>query len=351
MSSKKARILFFSFLVILTCVLGFIPGYNGDMPFYIATAMNFEGKTDQQAISKTRELIQSDLKNEKTALHLFNIDHSSPDILNYYRIKPLYIFLIILFHSLGISYITASLIPSLISFFLIGCTAFLWASKKFRPVIALMISIIFMLTYPFLVLARLSTPDALSNLIILVSVYRIYFGKKYFWTALLLMISLFIRLDNFIAVGILLSLMHYWPDGKERTKMPLFPYVLFLLFAGTLCICVNFYFTNSFWWFKNFVYVQSFHAYFYQVLIYFSSFSSSMIALIVLVSCFAFLNRSGEIPGKILYLITAIYCIIFVRFLFFPSLEERFMSGFYLCSLLPILELFNSEKILETELP
>src|SRR4249920_1015800 len=119
MSVKKARILFFSFLVLLTVLLGFIPGYNGDMPFYIATAMNFEDKTDQQAISKTRDLIQSELKNEKTALHLYNIDHSNSDILNYYKIKPLYVFLIVLFHSLGFSYIAASLIPSLISFFLI----------------------------------------------------------------------------------------------------------------------------------------------------------------------------------------------------------------------------------------
>jgi hypothetical protein len=350
MSANKAKILFFSFLVFLTGLLVFIPGYNGDMPFYIATAMNFEGKTDQQAISKTRELIQSELKNEKTALHLYNIDHSSPDVLNYYRIKPLYIFLIILFHSLGFSYIAASLIPSLISFFLIGWTAFLWSSKKFRPVIALFISAIFMLTNPAIVLARLSTPDALSNLFILISVYRIYFGKKYFLTATLLMISIFIRLDNIIAVGILLSLMHFFPDGKGRTKMPLLPYILFLLFAGVLCICVNLYFTNGFWWFKNFEYVQSFHAYFYQVLIYFSSFSSSMIAFNILINCFAFLNWPGEIPGKILYLITAIYCIIFVRFLFFPSLEERFMTAFYLCSLLPVLELLNNEKILETEL-
>jgi hypothetical protein len=207
-----------------------------------------------------------------------------------------------------------------------------------------------MLTNPALVLARLSTPDALSNLFILVSMYRIYFGKKYFWTALLLMISLFIRLDNFIAAGILLSLMHFWPAGKEKTKMPLLPYTLFLIFACIFCTCVNLYFTRDFWWFKDFGYIHSFHTYFYQVVIYFSSFSSSMTALIVLITCFAFLNWQSEIPRKILYLITAVYCIIFVRFLFFPSWEERFMFAFYFCGLLPVLELLNSKNILETEL-
>jgi hypothetical protein len=350
MSAKKARILFFSFLVSLTGFLGFIPGYNGDMPFYIATAMNFEGKTDQQAISVTRELIQSELKSEKTVLHLYNIDHSSPGVLNYYRIKPLYILLIIFFHAIGFSYIAASLIPSLTSFFLIGWTAFLWSSKKFKPEVALFISALFMLTNPSIVLARLSTPDALSNLFILVSIYRIYFGKKYLWTVMLLMTSLFIRLDNFISAGILLTLMHFWPDGREKTKMPLLVYLLFLLFAGALCLFVNYYFTSGFWWFRHFEYVLSIHAYFFQVLIYFSSFSSSMIALLVLITFFAFLNWPGEIPGKIIYLITAVYCIIFVRFLFFPSLEERFMTAFELCILLSVLELFKREKILKTEL-
>src|SRR6185295_12457075 len=108
MSFKKARLFFFIFITLLTGFLGFLPGYNGDMSFYIATAMNFEGKSDQQAISDTRHLIQTELKGEKSALHLYNLDHSDSNILNYYRIKPFYVLLIIALHSLGISYIVAT---------------------------------------------------------------------------------------------------------------------------------------------------------------------------------------------------------------------------------------------------
>lgn len=204
MSVKKARIIFFSFLILLTGSLGFFPGYNGDLPFYIATAMIFEGKTDQQAISDAKAVLQSEIKGEKLAVFFYNLNHTNPNILNNYRIKPLYVILIVLLHRLGLSYITSTLIPSWISFFLIGILVFYWSSQKFKPVAALVISIILMLITPSIILARLSTPDALSNLFILICFYRIYFGKNYYWTALFLFLSLLIRLDNFISTGIML---------------------------------------------------------------------------------------------------------------------------------------------------
>jgi len=345
MSFKKARLFFFIFITLLTGFLGFLPGYNGDMSFYIATAMNFEGKSDQQAISDTRHLIQTELKGEKSALHLYNLDHSDSNILNYYRIKPFYVLLIIALHSLGISFIVATGIPSLVSFFLIGCLAFYWSSKKFKPATALFVSSVFMLMSPSLILARLSTPDALSNLFISYCIYRIYFGKGYAWTGLLLMVSLLIRLDNFIAAGILLSLMHFWPVKEEKTFMPSLAYILFLFFTAVICVWVNYFFTSSFWWFRDFGYAQSFQSYGYQVLIYCASLSASLLPVLALMAGFAWLNRSTVIPTRSIWLLAGIAFIIFTRFLFFPSLEERFMTAFYLGILLLVLEFYQNEIV------
>jgi putative flippase GtrA len=344
MPYRKARLFFLIFISLLTGFLAFIPGYNGDMSFYIATAMNFEGKSDQQAVSETRQLIESELKGEKSALHLHNLDQSDNNLLNYYRIKPLYIMMVVGLHRLGIPYIPATRVPSLISFFLIGCMAFFWASKKFRPSVALTVTSVFMLMGPSLILARLSSPDALSNLIILICMYRVYFGKKYLWTGILLMISILIRLDNFIAAGIVLSLMHFWPEKEEKTFMPVLPYITFLVVAGIIGLWVNYYFTNNFWWFRDVGYTQSLQSYGYQVLIYCASLSASMIPVLLLMICFVWLNRPAGLPTRTVYFLAGIGIIIFTRFLFFPSLEDRFMTAFYLCILLLVLELYSNEK-------
>jgi hypothetical protein len=347
MSIKRARLSFFLILTLLTGFLGMIPGYNGDMSFYIATALNFEGRSDRQAITGAKEVIQTELKDEKAVSHIYNLDHAAFNILDYYRIKPLYVLLVILFHRMGFSYIIATIIPSLISFFLIGCLVFYWSSKKFNPITTLLVSSGLMLMNPSLILARLSTPDALSNFFILVCLYRIYFEKKYMWTSLILMVTLLVRLDNFIAVLILLTLMRFWPEKAARTRMRPLTYFLFVLFNGIICLLVNFYFTSNFWWFRDVNYLKSFRDYGHQLLIYFLSLSNSMVPALVLLVSFVYLNGSTGMPKKSFYLLTAIASIIFARFLFFPSLEERFMTSFYLCGFLTVLDL--CVKVKQTE--
>jgi hypothetical protein len=305
--------------------------------------MNFEGKTDQQAILGAREIVKSELDEKNSAFHVYNLDHAAPGILDFYRIKPIYVFLVILFHRLGFSYILATTIPSLISFFLIGSFIFYWSSQKFKPVATLIISSAFIIMNPMVILARLSSPDGLSNLFIFICFYRIYFGKQYVWTSLLLMVSLLIRMDNFFTVEILLSLMYFWPEKREKTSMRFLPYISFLLFALVICLWMNFYFVSNFWWFRNIGYIQSFHVYRHELLLYFFSISESLLPMLVLLTCIAWFNRTSDIITKNIYLMTAIALIIVVRFLVFPSYQERFMTAFYLCGFLMILDMLKGE--------
>lgn len=345
MTLKKARILFFIFIFLVTCFLAFNPGHNGDMSFYIATALNFQGKSEQQAISDAKGVIRSELKDREAVYHISNLDHAATGILDFYRIKPFYIAIINVLHRLGFSYIMATLIPSLVSYFLIGSLVFSWASKILRPLPALITSAILMLMNPSVVIGRLSTPDALSNLLIFICLYGIYFGRNYKWIVVVLFSSLFVRLDNFLSLIIILNLMFFWPVKDEKSRMPWLSFISLLFLAGLLCVWENYYFTSNFWWFRQVTYAHSVPAYSYQILIYFYSISISYVPVLTLLTCLAFLNGSTNPPKKTYFMMAAFAAIIFVRFLCFPSFEERFFTAYYLSSFLIVLELLSWNKL------
>jgi hypothetical protein len=346
MTPRKALFYFFIFLSALTISLSLIPGNNGDLPYYIATALTKEGKTDQQALSETKYIIRTEVAGSKQGLLLYNMEFAEKNILDYYRIKPLYVLIIYFLHQVGFSFVFATLIPSLLSFFGIGCLVFRWSMKILEPLPALIFSMILLLTNPCMILARLSTPDAISNAFLFYCLYRIYFGKKYYWTVLILMISLFIRLDNFIAVFVLLTLLKWWPDNQFRLKT-----YLLCLFPGIfIAVGINYKFEPEFWWFLRVTYLQSASAYGLQVLVYFLSLSQSFLPALVLIGFVAFFKKNTKFPEKASYILGGICCIIFVRFLFFPSFEERFMTGYYLTAFLVLLELLLSKKQAENSL-
>ncbi len=349
MTSGKASLIFFIFLSTLTCSLSLLPGNNGDLPYYIATALTKDGKTDLQALSETKTIIRFEVDGRRKGEILNQMENADKNILDYYRIKPLYVSIIHLLHQAGFSFVTATLIPSILSYFGIGILVFSWCIKICKPWPSLIFSVILLLTYPCLILARLSSPDALSNIFLFYSLYRIYFGKRYYWTVLILMISLFIRLDNFISVIVLLALMYVWPDKQKRMKSGEF--MLFIFISVFIGIGINFLFEPEFLWFLRFTYFQSATAYRLQVLIYFLSLSQSFLTSLILIGLIAFFSARNAVPKTAVFILVSIACIIFIRFLFFPSLEERFLTGFYLAAFLILLELLSSFKKTESNVP
>jgi hypothetical protein len=342
MSVKKATAGFLIFLSVLTGTLSLFPGNNGDLPFYIASVLTSEGRTDVQALAETKTLIHSEMSGPKAELLVHLIDSSAPDILEYYRIKPLYISIIRTLHTFGISYILSTRIPSLVSFFLIGVLIFFWAIKILNPSQAFLLSCALLLINPVMILARLSSPDPLSNLFIYYALYRMYFGKKYFFTALILIGSLFIRLDNFIAVSVLLAVMLCWPEKGK--KMPLWTGIGFVFLALLTPVAINYFAETEFWWVKKFTYLQSFSAYGYQVLIYMGSMSWSFLPFLLLFGLIAQFIRSKKFTERAYFILIPVAGIIFLRFLFFPSLEDRFMAAYYLTSFLILVEMMLPQK-------
>jgi hypothetical protein len=347
MSLNKATLLFLVFLLLISFSLSLVPGHNGDMPFYIAAVFSSQGATDENALSAAKEVLHTEMAGEEAASHVNRLEHADKNILDFYRIKPLYVYSVAGLHKLGISFILSTLIPSLFSFFLIGWIVFSWSTRFFDPLPALVFSALLLLINPSIILARLSSPDPLSNLFLFFCFYRIYFERKYLWTILLLLISLFIRMDNIVSVVILLTSMKYWPGKNSATRIPGMVYLVSLFLAGMICFCINFHFEKNFWWFTHITYIQSFHAYGVQVLIYFLSVSESFIPALLLLSLLALFQRKLNIRKKSGLLLLSVGLIFFGRFLLFPSYEERFATSFYLAGFLILLELLLGERSLK----
>ena len=350
MTLKKAGIFFFVFLFLLTTALSFVPGHNGDMPYYIAAVFERQGMSESEALSAAKAVISTEMKPAESGSHIYHLNNAEKNILEYYRIKPLYVLSIYLLHQLGFSFIKATLIPSLISFFFIGFFVFAWTAKVFRPLPACIFSMILMLMNPAIILARLSSPDPISNLLLFICLYRIYFQKRYSWTAVLLFVSLFVRLDNFIAVMVLLPVMFFWPEKKAPVRMPFPFFITGILLTIVICICINFYFENNFWWFKRVSYIQSPLAYGYQVLVFCLSVSQSFLPPLLLMGLLAYFYHKSSMDKKIVIMLGGIGCIIFFRFLLFPSFEERFFAAFYLCGFLLVLELLTRDKKMDIQM-
>jgi hypothetical protein len=345
MTIKKVTVLFSIFLVLFTISLSLVPGHNGDMPFYIAAVFSREGLTDPEALLKTKEVIRREMTVEEGAKHIDRLDHADENLLDFYRIKPLYIYIVMIIHRMGAPFIVSSLIPSLISFFLIGLILFTWLAKVLRPFPALIFSILLLLPDPSIVLARLSSPDPLSNLFLFSCFYRIFFGKDSKWTLLLLLISLFTRLDNLIAVLILLTMMKCWPDRSSKTHISMRIYLLVAVFYLATAVWINLYFEKDFWWFTKISYIQDIHVYGLQVLIYFLSLSQSLLPALLLLGLLAVFTGILKDERESILMLTGIGLIFFCRFLLFPSFEERFQTAFYLTGFLVLLRLFFKEQI------
>ena len=120
--------------------------------------------------------------------------------------------MVLLFHKIGFSFTPATVVPSLLCFFLIGLSIWRFSIQFMDPVKTFLVSGICMAIFPSFQLARLSTPDALSCFFVLNALLFIYTGRKTLIWFSLFLLAVFTRLDNIIAELILLFALLKWPD-------------------------------------------------------------------------------------------------------------------------------------------
>jgi hypothetical protein len=210
--------------------------YNWDMLPYMAVILQYDGNTDIEKIhgevySIAKQSVSEnafDKLVDSTSAYRKSVFNNSAEFslqLPFYVVKPLYTGLCYLFYKCGVSLPKATILPSVISFFLISLILFSWIRKYYTRVGACIFSTLLMLSPFMLQAAKLATPDLLSAILLLSAIYS-YLEKKHFnLAALFLLLSIFARLDNVIPVAIITLLIIYI---ENRTgSMPVWKYILF----------------------------------------------------------------------------------------------------------------------------
>jgi hypothetical protein len=330
--------------------------YNWDMLPYMAVILQYDGNTNiekihsevysiaKQSVSKTvfDKLVDSTSAYRKS---VFTDPAEFNQQLPFYVVKPLYTGLCYLFYKCGVSLPKATVLPSVISFFLISLILFYWIREYYKRVSAYIFSTLLMLCPFTLQAAKLATPDLLSALLLLSGIYS-YMEKKHFkLAALFLLLSIFARLDNIIPVAIITLVIIYI---ENRTgSMPAWKYILFTISVLTSYLLVSWQ-AHKFGW--SVFYYPDFASHLnpyydihrpFSLIEYFDLlksqlmtglyYSSLMIFLLLgyILFCFSKMNNAKVISAESAFTIAFLVSII-IRFIMQPVIAERFYLAFYL---------------------
>jgi len=306
------------------------------MPFYIALVIEKEQGSMEGVVDRTKEVLRQELPAREYQDHADRISSADPMILERYRIKPLYVLLVLAFHKLGFSYIHATLVPSLLCYFLIGLSIWQVTVKRLDPVKTFLAGMVCMLIFPTLLLARLSTPDSISCFILLNAVFLIYYERsKILWYSLF-MLAICTRLDNVVSELIFLFALWKWPVGSFTNKLGTKRYIMMSLGLIGIALLVNLSSTHHFLWFMDPNFSEPPGQYLKNIGQYVYVIPGSFFMYLFVLFIFSGLSRGFSWKQEVNYIFYTVCAVVFIRFLLYPFYEERYLTPYLLFSLLTI---------------
>lgn len=352
----------------LICLFAFRrPSYNWDMLAYMAIVLKADhpdwnaDQVHKATYDIAREKVPS--KEYGYLIHSPYREKMAKDTaafyaqLPFYTVKPLYIGVIYLFYKAGLSLTMATVLPSILAYFFIGLLLFYWLGRYFKPLLALISSLLIMYTTFMVSVARISTPDALSSLWLLAAFYFILEKPSVPLLFIFFLLSLFTRLDNIVTCIILLSFLFFMRKWKNQITLR-----QYLLMAGALIICyfaITLITVRPFGW--SMLYYPAFAHYFnlsytfhplFSLKAYLALLYSHVITTIVFhhFTLFAFLALVVAIPlvrpprpgiRFDQWFSVLLIFIILIRFILYPNLDDRFYISFYLCILVLLVKKYS----------
>ena len=344
------------------------PAYNFDMLGYMALVIRMDHAHTMEEIhsitySSARQSVPTD-EYEKLTEALpyrkkFATDASEfKKVLPNYIVKPLYTWLCWLFYKSGFSLPMATVMPSIISFLIIGLFLFYWLRKYLRDLIAFPAAALIMYSIFTTAVARLSTPDCLSALFLFLSAYFLLEKRNLTLMALFLLLSIFSRVDNIITCFFIISFLTFSKKWKKIDKKQYF-FMLAVLGVAYLTIILP---VRQFGW-SIFYYTQYARHIDYSrdfdqpmtLLSYLSLIYSKLVTAFISThfTFFAFLGllilsnpgfsfKKLSFDQSFLLLLASIGII---RFLLLPDLSDRFYFGFYLIIIILLVRKLSSQNI------
>lgn len=330
------------------------PGHGWDMLGYMAIVIKKDGGKNSDEIHRkvyeaARENIpMKDYDNLVNGLPnrvKFAADPSYFEkVLPIYVVKPLYVWAVYLFYKSGFNLPAATVLPSIISYFLIGLLLFHWLRRYLKNGIAFFSALLIMYSSFAIEMARISTPDCFSAFFLLLAFYFILEKANLWLMFLFSLLSLFTRVDNLITIFFIISFLAFSSVWKERiSRKRYFILVAILAISYVVIILPIRQFGWNLFYYSEYIKYMDFSRDFNQVYAFadYFSFAFSKIITGLISSHFIFfmflaglifypapkINRRFSSGQQFILLLGAVALI---RFILLPDLSDRFYFAFYL---------------------
>jgi hypothetical protein len=170
--STVCALLFAALLCALVVVSVRRPLYNWDMLPYVAVARSYFGGDPEQVHREVYDALRAAAPPEKVALLVgpdpvpYRADVAGDakhfwEQVPFYSVKPLYPLLVAAVHGLGVNVVRASVWVAALAYAAACWLGFAWMARHQPAAVALIAATLLTVAPPFLLLARLSTPDSL----------------------------------------------------------------------------------------------------------------------------------------------------------------------------------------------
>jgi len=252
------------------------------------------------------------------------------EFLPLFAIRPLYNQTLWLVSKAGMGLVKAGFLISAGSYFLLGILVLLWLGNYLKPVFAVAVSLLLMISPPLASMGRDPTPDALATLIAFGALYLMFEKQKFTPGIALLLASIFFRTDSVVLAGP--TILACW----LQKRVNIFKAGALSLVAVASVLCIN-HFGGD-----------------YGIrMLYYRAFVSTPIAPAEMVARFSFrdylsafrtgitliansfflpfllLGTIGAISKQMRVLFAVALAYAALHFLILPSWEERYYAVFY----------------------
>jgi hypothetical protein len=339
---KKNYIYAVPLAIVLAALIFFVsrkPLYNWDMIAYMGVVEEYTNSDLQHVHRATYSALREQVPEHVYEGLTANIEDRRECLmdatafgnqLSFFRTKPLYTFLVLVFHKAGVPLVKATLIPSMIAALLILLIVYAWLTRYVPPILAACISMLFGFLPIFWELIRTSTPDALSNMLILLSLYVIATKRQLPCTLLCLGLAILARVDNIVFVAVTINYLYLRNYGSKLLRLGSMG---LLLATGLIGIPVLL--GDSANWFTKFAFLFSISDYVQHVrdMLYIVRTNPTYI-IYALTSLFLLLKGNKDTSVVIYIVVTTVL----IRLFLFPSLQERFFGAFEFAMLILLID-------------
>ena len=338
--SVGLRVLFLVFVTAWSLFLTKKAELNWDLIPYMGVVAEYSRMSPKQLHSHVFENLRNSVSKEvfeelttsnNFRARCFNNYEFFYEQLTYYRLKPLYTLAVYATHGMGFNLVESTYIPSLLAFWLLSVFIFFWLTKNSTSLLHYGVAFLVPLLSPVIEVGTMSTPDALSTLILLLAYWHILYGRYKILTYALLLLAVFVRVDNLIFVVIYSVFFNIkrdetlgFIDTLKKGWLKKLGVVSSLVAAFFLLPVL---FGNGLYWFEAFEHL--FSPAVYIDVVKRSAVNFSVHSSFPLFLCLFFLVRKSlNLQEK--QLIYLILIAMLIRLVIFPLFQERFFVSFEL---------------------